>query len=197
MSTIYHFFTEARYQEKWYNIDYQTIGADGRLRHQFPTSLSRSFLGRLSDLVRGAVPVRFEDLAENTQQILLRDASPEKEAYVRKEHYFHLCDLAALEALATAPYENEYYLTHNQIALLERGEADDVEDYLTAKELLCLPEKARREYVLYRWDESLGNREAIQKMVDTLHDQLACFNRSLAFSSQMKPIAVRVLYRIS
>lgn len=115
---------------------------------------------------------------------------------MRKERYFHLCDLAALEALASAPYDNEYYLTRNQIALLEHGEADEIDEYLTAKELLSLSEEARREYVLYRWDEPLGSREAIQKMVDMLHNQVICFERSISFPIRSAPTAVRVLYRV-
>lgn len=87
------------------------------------------------------------------------------------------------------------------LTLLERGEADEIDECLTAKELLGLPEEVRREYVLYRWDEPLGSREVIQKMADTLRHQMVCFERSLAVSGHSPPCLqasdVRVLYRVS
>ncbi len=196
MSMVYNFFGEVQYQGKWHNLGYQNLGADGSLRHQVLASVSRSFLGRLGDLVDSAAPIPFEDLAESTREIFLRDFA-EYGGSVQNWPYRYLCDLPTLESLAGAPYENEYYLTANQIALLERGEADDIDEYLTAKELLALPETARREYTLYRWDEPLDSRQTIQGMVDALHHQISCFEQSIPADSQSKPDVIRVIYKIS
>ena len=35
MSTYYDFMVEAKYEGKWYNIDFHTKDIDGKLRHQY------------------------------------------------------------------------------------------------------------------------------------------------------------------
>ena len=36
MSTYYDFMVEAKYKDKWYNIDLHTKDFDGKLRHHLP-----------------------------------------------------------------------------------------------------------------------------------------------------------------
>lgn len=43
MSTYYDFMVEAKYKDKWYNIDLHTKDFDGKLRHQY----QRSAMGSL------------------------------------------------------------------------------------------------------------------------------------------------------
>lgn len=45
MSTYYDFMVEAKYKDKWYNIDLHTKDFDGKLRHQYLATFSRSFVG--------------------------------------------------------------------------------------------------------------------------------------------------------
>ena len=45
MSTYYDFMVEAKYEGKWYNIDFHTKDIDGKLRHQYLATISRSFIG--------------------------------------------------------------------------------------------------------------------------------------------------------
>lgn len=71
MSTYYDFMVEAKYEGKWYNIDFHTKDIDGKLRHQYLATISRSFIGLLEDRVNGAWAISFDDLAESTQQLLL------------------------------------------------------------------------------------------------------------------------------
>ena len=47
MSTYYDFMVEAKYEGKWYNIDFHTKDIDGKLRHQYLATISRSFIGLL------------------------------------------------------------------------------------------------------------------------------------------------------
>lgn len=54
MSTYYDFMVEAKYEGKWYNIDFHTKDIDGKLRHQYLATISRSFIGLLEDQVNGA-----------------------------------------------------------------------------------------------------------------------------------------------
>ena len=46
MSTYYDFMVEAKYKDKWYNIDLHTKDFDGKLRHQYLATFSRSFVDR-------------------------------------------------------------------------------------------------------------------------------------------------------
>mgnify|MGYP006956641153 FL=1 len=46
MSTYYDFMVEAKYKDKWHNIDLHTKDFDGKLRHQYLATFSRSFVGR-------------------------------------------------------------------------------------------------------------------------------------------------------
>ena len=101
-----------------------------------------------------------------------------------------------------APYEYEFYITRNQMAALEAHQIDDIDDGLSAKELLELPEEARREYVLYRWDYPTNSRNTVQYLVRKLKEQLEQFNESIPYQSgipysDQKASEVRVLYRIS
>lgn len=54
MSTYYDFMVEAKYNGKWYNIDLHTKDIDGKLRHQYLATFSRSFIGQLENLIDGA-----------------------------------------------------------------------------------------------------------------------------------------------
>lgn len=54
MSTYYDFMVEAKYEGKWYNIDFHTKDIDGKLRHQYLATISRNFIGLLEDQVNGA-----------------------------------------------------------------------------------------------------------------------------------------------
>ena len=49
MSTYYDFMVEAKYEGKWYNIDFHTKDIDGKLRHQYLATISRNFIGLLED----------------------------------------------------------------------------------------------------------------------------------------------------
>lgn len=75
MSTYYDFMVEAKYKDKWYNIDLHTKDFDGKLRHQYLATFSRSFVGQLESLIDGAWRIGFDDLAESTQNLLLRKAA--------------------------------------------------------------------------------------------------------------------------
>lgn len=106
------------------------------------------------------------------------------------------------QQLLKAPYQNEYYVTRNQIAAYESHEIDDICDYLTVHELLELPYTARSEYVLYRWNDVFGNTEKIRSMVDRLRYQVECFNEALPYEAGQSygdraASQVRVIYRIS
>lgn len=75
MSTYYDFMVEAKYKDKWYNIDLHTKDFDGKLRHQYLATFSRSFVGQLESLIDGAWRIGFDDLAESTQNLLLSPVS--------------------------------------------------------------------------------------------------------------------------
>lgn len=202
MSTYYDFMVEAKYKDKWYNIDLHTKDFDGKLRHQYLATFSRSFVGQLESLIDGAWRIGFDDLAESTQNLLLSSIPAECEDSVRLEQFYVAGNLADFEKLLKAPYQNEYYVTRNQIAAYESHEIDDICDYLTVHEVLELPYTARSEYVLYRWNDVFGNAEKIRSMVDRLRFQIECFNEALSYEAGQSygdraASQVRVIYRIS
>lgn len=202
MSTYYDFMVEAKYDGKWYNIDFHTKDIDGKLRHQFLATISRSFVGLLSDLIDGAWTIGFDELAESTQQLLLSSTYEGCEDSLRLEHFYVAGDLNDFERLLDGPFQMEYYVTRNQIAAYESHKIDDICEYLTAHELLELPQAARNEYVLYRWNDSFPNTETIKAMVDRLKYQVECFNDALPYKpgqsyGDRAASQVRVIYRIS
>lgn len=79
MSTYYDFMVETKYKDKWYNIDLHTKDIDGKLRHQYLATFSRSFIGQLENLIDGAWRIGFDDLAESTQNLLLSSTPAECE----------------------------------------------------------------------------------------------------------------------
>ena len=126
----------------------------------------------------------------------------ECEDSVRLEQFYVAGNLADFEKLLKAPYQNEYYVTRNQIAAYESHEIDDICDYLTVHEVLELPYTARSEYVLYRWNDVFDNAEKIRSMVDRLRFQVECFNEALPYEAGQSygdraASQVRVIYRIS
>lgn len=202
MSTYYDFFVEAKYNGIWHNIDFYSPTVDGRLCHQYLASVSRSFLGLLEDPVHSAAHLKFEELSESTQRILLSSALPQHEDAVRLSHYFLLGDLSHLERLTTSPYQFEQFVTRNSIAQYEKGDTDFITDGLSAQELLELPENARREYVLYRWDYPHGTREMLKYMLLKVREQLALFNDSIPYRKdlprdELHASDVRILFSIS
>lgn len=202
MSTYYDFMVEAKYEGKWYNIDFHTKGIDGNMSHQYLATISRSFVGLLEELVNGAWTIGFDDLAESTQQLLLASTFEGCEDALRLEHFYVAGDLSDFESLMDGPFQMEYYVTRNQIAAYESHKIDEISDYLTAHELLELPQAARNEYVLYRWNESFANAENIKAMVDRLKHQVECFNDALPVKAGLSygdraASQVRVIYRIS
>ena len=153
-------------------------------------------------MIDHAAPLKFEDLAEGTRKILREDAQPQYEDSLELETFFYTGDLNDFEALLNAPYEYEYFVTRNQVAALEAHQIDDFSECLTAKDVLELPEAAREEYVLYRWDYPTNSRQIVQQIVDKLHDQLDFFNDSIPYrpgvpSSDQRASSVRVVYRLS
>lgn len=118
------------------------------------------------------------------------------------EHFYVAGDLNDFERLLDGPFQMEYYVTRNQIAAYESHKIDDICEYLTAHELLELPQAARNEYVLYRWNDSFPNTETIKAMVDRLKYQVECFNDALPYKpgqsyGDRAASQVRVIYRIS
>lgn len=202
MSTIYKFFVEAFYAGKWYNIDYLTQGTDGCLNHQYLTSISRSFLGLLEPLIPSGHCLNFEELAESTQTLLLDEKNEEHEDYVRLGKYFVLGDLKGLETLLNSPYMYEGYITRNDAALIESGNEEEPYEVMTAHELLGLPEEARREYVLFKWDYPYKTRNQLRRMVEKVHDQLEAFNQSIPYRKDvpvrdLQAYKTRILYYIT
>lgn len=59
MSTYYDFMVEAKYKDKWYNIDLHTKDFDGKLRHQYLATFSRSFVGQFGKPDRWRMEDRF------------------------------------------------------------------------------------------------------------------------------------------
>lgn len=201
MSTYYDFMVEAKYNGVWHNIDFHSPTADGHLQHQYLASISRSFLGLLEDAVHSAAHIKFEDLSASTQAILLKSALPQHEDAIRLSHYFLLGDLESLEKLAASPYQFEQFVSRNSVAQFENGDIEDIADGLSAKEFLDLPEEARREYVLYRWDYPSGTRDTVKYMLEKVREQLELFNNSIPFKrdlpqDELHASAVRILFTI-
>lgn len=202
MSTYYDFMVEAKYEGKWYNIDFHTKDIDGKLRHQYLATISRSFIGLLEDRVNGAWAISFDDLAENTQQLLLASTFEGREDSLRLERFYVAGNLDDFERLLNGPYQMEYYVTRNQIAAYEEQKIDEIYEYLTAHELLELPQAARSEYVLYRWNDTFANTENIRAMVERLKYQVECFNDALPYRTDQSygdraASQIRVIYRIT
>lgn len=202
MSTYYDFMVEAKYEGKWYNIDFHTKDIDGKLRHQYLATISRSFIGLLEDRVNGAWAISFDDLAESTQQLLLASTFEGREDSLRLERFYVAGNLDDFERLLNGPYQMEYYVTRNQIAAYEDQKIDEIYEYLTAHELLELPQAARSEYVLYRWNDTFANTENIRTMVERLKYQVECFNDALPYRTDQSygdraASQIRVIYRIT
>lgn len=202
MSTYYDFIVEAKYEGKWYNIDFHTKDIDGKLRHQYLATISRSFIGLLEDRVNGAWAISFDDLAESTQQLLLASTFEGREDSLRLERFYVAGNLDDFERLLNGPYQMEYYVTRNQIAAYEEQKIDEIYEYLTAHELLELPQAARSEYVLYRWNDTFANTENIRAMVERLKYQVECFNDALPYRTDQSygdraASQIRVIYRIT
>lgn len=202
MSTYYDFMVEAKYEGKWYNIDFHTKDIDGKLRHQYLATISRSFIGLLEDRVNGAWAISFDDLAESTQQLLLASTFEGREDSLRLERFYVAGNLDDFERLLNGPYQMEYYVTRNQIAAYEEQKIDEIYEYLTAHELLELPQAARSEYMLYRWNDTFANTENIRAMVERLKYQVECFNDALPYRTDQSygdraASQIRVIYRIT
>ena len=202
MSTYYDFMVEAKYEGKWYNIDFHTKDIDGKLRHQHLATISRSFIGLLEDQVNGAWAIGFDDLAESTQQLLLASTFEGREDSLRLERFYVAGNLDDFERLLNGPYQMEYYVTRNQIAAYEEHKIDEIYEYLTAHELLELPQATRNEYVLYRWNDTFANTENIRAMVERLKYQVECFNDALPYRAGQSygdraASQIRVIYRIT
>lgn len=202
MSTYYDFMVDAKYEGKWYNIDFHTKDIDGKLRHQYLATISRSFIGLLEDRVNGAWAISFDDLAESTQQLLLASTFEGREDSLRLERFYVAGNLDDFERLLNGPYQMEYYVTRNQIAAYEEQKIDEIYEYLTAHELLELPQAARSEYVLYRWNDTFANTENIRAMVERLKYQVECFNDALPYRTDQSygdraASQIRVIYRIT
>ena len=202
MSTYYDFMVEAKYEGKWYNIDFHTKDIDGKLRHQYLATISRSFIGLLEDRVNGAWAISFDDLAESTQQLLLASTFEGREDSLRLERFYVAGNLDDFERLLNGPYQMEYYVTRNQIAAYEEQKIDEIYEYLTAHELLELPQAARSEYVLYRWNDTFANTENIRAMVERLKYQVECFNDALPYRTDQSygdraASQIRVIYHIT
>lgn len=202
MSTYYDFMVEAKYEGKWYNIDFHTKDIDGKLRHQYLATISRSFIGLLEDRVNGAWAISFDDLAESTQQLLLASTFEGREDSLRLERFYVAGNLDDFERLLNGPYQMEYYVTRNQIAAYEEQKIDEIYEYLTAHELLELPQAARSEYVLYRWNDTFANTKNIRAMVERLKYQVECFNDALPYRTDQSygdraASQIRVIYRIT
>lgn len=202
MSTYYDFMGEAKYEGKWYNIDFHTKDIDGKLRHQYLATISRSFIGLLEDQVNGAWAIGFDDLAESTQQLLLASTFEGREDSLRLERFYVAGNLDDFERLLNGPYQMEYYVTRNQIAAYEEHKFDEINEYLTAHELLELPQATRNEYVLYRWNDTFANAENIRAMVERLKYQVECFNDALPYRAGQSygdraASQIRVIYRIT
>lgn len=202
MSTYYNFMVEAKYEGKWYNIDFHTKDIDGKLRHQYLATISRNFIGLLEDQVNGAWAIGFDDLAESTQQLLLASTFEGREDSLRLERFYVAGNLDDFERLLNGPYQMEYYVTRNQIAAYEEHKFDEINEYLTAHELLELPQATRNEYVLYRWNDTFANAENIRAMVERLKYQVECFNDALPYRAGQSygdraASQIRVIYRIT
>ena len=202
MSTYYDFMVEAKYEGKWYNIDFHTKDIDGKLRHQYLATISRNFIGLLEDQVNGAWAIGFDDLAESTQQLLLASTFEGREDSLRLERFYVAGNLDDFERLLNGPYQMEYYVTRNQIAAYEEHKFDEINEYLTANELLELPQATRNEYVLYRWNDTFANAENIRAMVERLKYQVECFNDALPYRAGQSygdraASQIRVIYRIT
>lgn len=202
MSTYYDFMVEAKYEGKWYNIDFHTKDIDGKLRHQYLATISRNFIGLLEDQVNGAWAIGFDDLAEGTQQLLLASTFEGREDSLRLERFYVAGNLDDFERLLNGPYQMEYYVTRNQIAAYEEHKFDEINEYLTAHELLELPQATRNEYVLYRWNDTFANAENIRAMVERLKYQVECFNDALPYRAGQSygdraASQIRVIYRIT
>lgn len=202
MSTYYDFMVEAKYEGKWYNIDFHTKDIDGKLRHQYLATISRNFIGLLEDQVNGAWAIGFDDLAESTQQLLLASTFEGREDSLRLERFYVAGNLDDFERLLNGPYQMEYYVTRNQIAAYEEHKFDEINEYLTAHELLELPQATRNEYVLYRWNDTFANAENIRAIVERLKYQVECFNDALPYRAGQSygdraASQIRVIYRIT
>lgn len=198
MSTYYEFMLEAKYDGKWYNTDFLSPKPDGSLTHQYLECVSRSFLGLLDDMVHSGCVIKFDELAENTQNLLLNDAFDDCKDYVRLDNYYHAGTIHDLISRLQEPAPMEYYVTPTQIAAYESGKIEEIGEYLTAHELLELPAAARAEYRLYRWHNSPYDYKRLERMVERAKEQLQCFKEAIPYRNGEygKVTETRIIYRI-
>lgn len=133
---------------------------------------------------------------------LLASTFEGREDSLRLERFYVAGNLDDFERLLNGPYQMEYYVTRNQIAAYEEQKIDEIYEYLTAHELLELPQAARSEYVLYRWNDTFANTENIRAMVERLKYQVECFNDALPYRTDQSygdraASQIRVIYRIT
>ena len=181
MSTHYDFMLEAMYDGKWYNADYFIRKIDGTLKHLSLECLPSYYLGYLKDFRYNAGVLQFEQLAEGTQTYLLGNPEEVVEEYVRKETYYDVGSIRDLEFLLEAQVPMEYYVTPTQIKAFEVGKLENIEEFLTAHELLELPVDARGEYRLYRWYDDMRDYLRLSEMVNRAKEQLQCFNDAIPY----------------
>lgn len=202
MSTYYNFFVEVYHNGSWHNVDYFSRGADGKLHHQYLATVSYSFQGAFAPLMHNSYCLNFEDLADDTQQILLDRTLPQYQDSVRLDRYFYLGNVQTLENQLNAPYLHEGYITRNQLAALEADDYEYPDEILTARDVLALPKQARGEYILHKWDEPINSRDQLRYMVATIRKLVDAFNKSISFRkdvpvSELKASKVRILYCLS
>lgn len=155
MSTYYDFMVEAKYEGKWYNIDFHTKDIDGKLRHQYLATISRSFIGLLEDRVNGAWAISFDDLAASTQQLLLASTFEGREDSLRLERFYVAGNLDDFERLLNGPYQMEYYVTRNQT---DEGRNYDRRPFATVEEM--------NQYILERWNAKINNGDTVYILGD-------------------------------
>lgn len=185
MSTYYDFMAEAFFDGAWHNIDYFTMKLDGTFKHHLMCSISRSFLGLLEDAVHEASELDFSELSPNTQQIILSEYSPECRDSAREGKYYAIYDIDGLRKLAQSRWEHEHFVTRYQIERYEQS-GEEIDEWLTAHEVLELPAGARSEYVLYRWNSVESHTEQIRDMISRLDHQIELFEESIPWRSAMR-----------
>lgn len=202
MSIYYDLYLEGLVEDKWIALGPWFQGQEGGF-YLGPVMTGQSYVGSMLRDLSYCSGTPSDVSPEVRDMLLFADCDPffnedendpvEVESCLRLARWFPLSVLGNIDP---ARFEHEAYVPRNLVHAFERGDFEEIDDWISPEEYGGLPADEKKTYTYYRWTDPWGTYGAKVELKQRCNMIAGMFNDCKIDGEYRRPDALRILVRM-
>ena len=195
MSTHYYIYAEVRVKDKWYNLNPLMKKHDGSMVVRPIFDAASNFYDVFVDLESCRTEIGIPGDMSPELRSAFRDNLDEvcegwdgkttwRQIYERQIFCAPYSAAVAPKVIKDRPYKYSGYVNKRTIASFEVREIDEIGYWLTEEEYKALPDKEKKQYRYYQWNEDYDDYQTYRLIYERLCAMMYWFDYADAFEDR-------------